>query len=85
VNINIMAIAKNKLTSKVTQQYQATIPQLVRKKLGLEKGDRVIFEIQEEGVLIKRLSPTDWAYLAAVSDTMSEWLSEADEEAYSDL
>lgn len=80
-----MAIPKSKLTSKVTQKYQATIPQVVREKLGIEKGDSVAFEIQEEGVLIKKVSPIDWEYLASVSDTMSEWSSEADEEAYSDL
>lgn len=80
-----MSIAKSKLTSRVTQKYQATIPQAIREKLGIEKGDSVAFEIQEEGVLIKKVSPIDWEYLAAISDTMSEWSSVADEEAYSDL
>ena len=80
-----MSIAKSKLTSKVTQKYQATIPQVIRDKLGIEKGDSVAFEIQEEGVLIKKVSPIDWEYLAAISDTISEWSSVADEEAYSHL
>ena len=80
-----MVIPKNKLTSKVTQKYQATIPLAIRNELGIEKGDSVAFEIKEEGVLIKKVSPLDWEYLAAISDTMSEWSSEADEEAYSDL
>ena len=80
-----MAISKTKLTSKVTQKYQTTIPQAVRKKLGIEKGDHVIFDIQEEGVLIKKVSPVDWEYLESISDTLSEWSSEADEEAYRDL
>ena len=53
--------------------------------MGIEKGDSVAFEIQEEGVLIKKVSPLDWEYLAAISDTISEWSSVADEEAYSDL
>lgn len=80
-----MSTAKSKLISKVTQKYQATIPQAIRNELGIEKGDSVAFEIQEEGVLIKKVSPMDWEYLAAISDTMSEWSSVADEEAYSDL
>lgn len=80
-----MTIPKSKLTSKVTQKYQATIPQAIREILDIEKGDRVAFEIQEEGVLIKKVSPIDWEYLAAISDTMSEWSSIADEKAYSDL
>jgi antitoxin PrlF len=80
-----MAIAKNKLTSKVTQKYQATIPQTVREKLAIEKGDRVIFEIEDEKVVLKKLSSLDWEYLESVSATLSEWSSEADEEAYNDL
>ena len=73
------------LTSKVTQKYQATIPQAVRKKLGIEKGDRVTFEIEDEKVILKKVSPVDWEYLESVSATLSEWSSEADEEAYRDL
>lgn len=80
-----MTIAKNKLTSKVTQKYQATIPQAVREKLAIEKGDRVIFEIEDEKVVLKKLSSVDWEYLESVSATLSEWSSVADEEAYSDL
>ena len=80
-----MTIAKNKLTSKVTQKYQATIPQAVREKLAIEKGDRVIFDIENEKVVLKKLSPLDWEYLESVSATLSEWSSEADEEAYGDL
>ncbi len=80
-----MTIPKTKLTSKVTQKYQATIPQAVREKLGIKKGDRVTFEIQEEGVLLKKVSPLDWEYLESVSNTLSEWSSDADEEAYRDL
>jgi AbrB family looped-hinge helix DNA binding protein len=102
-----MSIPKTKLTSKVTQKYQATIPQAVREKLEIEKGDRVIFEIEDEKeglsdkspfgkgelgspackprVVLKKVSTVDWEYLESVSATLSEWSSDADEEAYSDL
>ncbi len=80
-----MAIAKNKLTSKVTQKYQATIPQAIREKLAIEKGDRVIFEIEDEKVVLKKVSSVDWEYLESVSATLSEWSSDADEEAYYDI
>jgi antitoxin PrlF len=80
-----MVIPKTKLTSKVTQKYQATIPQVVREKLEIEKGDRIIFEIEDEKVVLKKLSPVDWEYLESVSATLSEWSSVADEEAYRDL
>ncbi len=80
-----MAMPKTKLTSKVTQKYQATIPQAVRKKLGIEKGDRVTFEIEDEKVVLKKVSSVDWEYLESVSATLSEWSSDADDEAYRDL
>ncbi len=80
-----MTMPKTKLTSKVTQKYQATIPQAVRKKLGIEKGDRVTFEIEDEKVILKKVSSVDWEYLESVSATLSEWSSDADEEAYRDL
>jgi antitoxin PrlF len=81
----MMSIPKSKLTSKVTQKYQATIPQGVREKLEIEKGDRVIFEIEDEKVVLKKLSTLDWEYLESISATLGEWSSEADEEAYRDL
>jgi antitoxin PrlF len=80
-----MTIAKNKLTSKVTQKYQATIPQSVREKLEIAKGDRVIFEIEDEKVVLKKVSSVDWEYLESVSETLGEWFSSADEETYRDL
>jgi antitoxin PrlF len=80
-----MPIPKTQLTSKVTQKYQATIPQVVRKKLEIEKGDRIIFEIDNEKVVLKKLSPLDWEYLESVAQTLGEWSSIADEEAYRDL
>lgn len=80
-----MAMPKTRLTSKVTQKYQATIPQAIREKLEIEKGDRVIFEIEGEKVILKKVSPVDWEYLESVSATLSEWSSDADEEAYRDL
>ncbi|MEN9870067.1 MAG: hypothetical protein RLZZ171_1055 [Cyanobacteriota bacterium] len=82
---DLFEIAKSKLTSKVTQKYQATIPQAVRKKLESGKGDRIIFEIEDDKVVLKKLSSLDWEYLESVSATLSEWSSDADEKAYSDL
>ena len=81
----MMTISKARLTSKVTQKYQATIPQAVREKLEIEKGDRIIFEIEDEKVILKKASSPDWEYLESVSATLSEWSSDADEEAYRDL
>lgn len=71
--------------SKVTTKYQATIPQSIREALGIGAGDRVQFEIDGERVILRKLPDLDWEYLEAVSETLGEWASEADEEAYGDL
>lgn len=72
-------------TTKVTTKYQATLPQAIREKLGITKGDRIIFELEGERVYIRKVQPLDLDYLQAVSGTLDEWASAADEEAYRDL
>ncbi|MEO0801049.1 MAG: AbrB/MazE/SpoVT family DNA-binding domain-containing protein [Cyanobacteria bacterium J06642_2] len=71
--------------SKVTSKFQATIPLPIRKALGIAAGDRVLFEIEGDRVVLKKLPDLDWDYLEAVSGTLGEWASAADEEAYGDL
>ena len=72
--------------SKLTSKYQATIPKNIRTKLGLEAGDRIMFDEKDGVVTITKVNPTDWQYLMAISPTLEpEWLSAADEEAYADL
>ncbi|HAC65273.1 MAG TPA: AbrB family transcriptional regulator [Cyanothece sp. UBA12306] len=73
------------LISRVTQKYQATIPQAIREVLDIHQGDSVIFELVDGQVVLRKVLPMDWDYLNAVSTTMSEWLSSEDEEAYNDL
>lgn len=78
--------AKKLPISSLTTKYQATIPAEVRKLLGLHAGDKIAFEVTPQGeVVIKRITEHDQAYLAAVSETLSEWNSPADEEAFGDL
>ena len=57
----------------------------MREALGITQGDWVAFEIQSGQVVLKKVPQMDWDYLNAVAGTMSEWMSEADEEAYRDL
>ena len=70
------------LTSKFTAKYQATIPQEVREQLNLKSGDRLLFVIEDGRVVIQKAASVDWDYLNAVTDTLEEWSSQADEEAY---
>ena len=75
------------LSSNVTSKYQATIPRDVREFLHLKKGDKVTFHIKskKDQVIIKRLDSSEEEYLKAVSDTLLEWSSLEDDEAYDSL
>ena len=62
-----------------------TIPIEIRKALNIEPGDLVAYEIQGQSVKIKRITPFDAAFHSAVSETLEEWNSPDDEEAFNDL
>ena len=52
------------LTSKVSQKGQVIIPIKIRKALGLKKGSKVSFELNNGEITIKKLPTTlDWANL----------------------
>lgn len=73
-------------SSKLTSKFQATIPKEVRKTLKLKAGDSVLFLIAKDGsVLLKKLRPMDKEYLQALNQTLSEWDSEYDDEAFANL
>lgn len=71
--------------SKLTKKYQATIPDAVRKALHLVAGDSVSFDIEGENVSLRKARIIDYAFTHALEDTLSEWTSDADEEAYGEL
>jgi len=71
--------------SKLTKKYQATVPEVVRSKLELKAGDVIAFEIDNEIIRIRKARPIDIEFSSALVPTLSEWESQNDEEAYSDL
>jgi AbrB family looped-hinge helix DNA binding protein len=71
--------------SKLTKKYQATVPNVVRKKLNLNAGDIIAFEIDSDIITLRKASPIDIAFFNALAPTLNEWNSENDEEAYNDL
>jgi antitoxin PrlF len=74
------------ICSKLTTKFQTTIPEKIRTILEIHAGDSVSFEITpSKQVLIRKLKPMDLEFAKALEGTMSEWLSEYDEEAYRDL
>ncbi|MBN6742138.1 type II toxin-antitoxin system PrlF family antitoxin [Acidithiobacillus sp. MC6.1] len=72
--------------AKITAKGQTTIPQNVRAALHVAPGDLVAWEVGADGTaIVRRVQPLDLDYLRAIEGTLSEWLGEADEEAYRDL
>ena len=71
--------------SKLTKKYQATDPEAVRKRLKLNAGDIIAFEIDNDTVRLRKALPIDIEFSSALVSTLSEWGSQNDEEAYSDL
>ena len=71
--------------SKLSAKGQITIPAELRKVIGIEPGDIVAYELEGESVRLKRVDPFDAAYHSAIAETLEEWNSPEDEEAFNDL
>jgi len=72
--------------SKLTSKSQATIPDRVRRKLGLKPGDSVAFKFKAGQIYLQKARPVDRLFANAVEDTVKdEWNSARDDRAYADL
>ena len=72
-------------TSKLTKKYQATVPEIVRKKLELKAGDVIAFDIENDFIKLRKARPIDIEFSSALVPTLSEWESKNDEDAYIEL
>ncbi len=71
--------------SRVTSKGQVTLPKEIRKALGIRQGDLLAYEIKDKMAIIRKVEPFDLAFHGAVAETLEEWNSPADEEAFGDL
>ncbi|PYS62761.1 MAG: AbrB family transcriptional regulator [Acidobacteria bacterium] len=71
-------------TSRLSSKGQVTLPREVRKALGAEPGDTIGYEVEHDVVTLKKLEPFDAAFHEALSNTLDEWATESDEEAFRD-
>ena len=72
-------------TSKLSSKAQVTLPRKVREAIGAKAGDTIAYEVEGNVVTLKRLEPFDAAFHSALSSTLDEWTTDADEEAFRDL
>ncbi len=72
-------------SSTLTSKYQATVPQNIRKILGLKAGDKLAFEVEKGKVVLRRQEGIDRQYLKSIETQLSEWLSDEDEAAFNGL
>ena len=71
--------------SKISAKGQTTIPFKIRKLSGLMEGDTIIYEVRDDGLLLKKLKEPIDPYLESLTTTLAEWDSEDDNEAWNDL
>lgn len=74
------------LISKLTSKNQAVVPKAVREALHLHSKDKIAYEIRDDfSVILRKATIMDIEYLNAASQTLSEWSSKEDDEAYNNL
>ena len=71
--------------SKITSKGQVTIPHTLRKAAHFKTGDKLVFELVGDRVIVTKLKPDKETHLDDVSSNLEEWLSDEDEEAWRDL
>ena len=71
--------------SRLSSKGQVTIPKELRESIGLQPGDMVGYEVKNGVISLTRIEPFDAAFHAALSDTLDEWVTREDDEAFRDL
>ncbi len=71
--------------SRLSSKGQVTIPKELRESIGLQPGDMVGYEVKNGVISLTRIEPFDAAFHAALSDTLDEWVTPEDDEAFRDL
>ena len=71
--------------SKISIKGQITIPAKIRRAMGIKPGNLIAYELQGKTVKLKKIEPFDTAYHAAIAETLEEWQSPEDDEAFNDL
>jgi AbrB family looped-hinge helix DNA binding protein len=71
--------------SKISSKNQITVPKEVRERLGIQPGDILAYDIEDERVILRKAEPFDREFHEALAKTLQEWSTSEDEEAFRDL
>lgn len=71
--------------AKITTRGQTTIPKSIREAANLHVGDVIAFEIEDDHLVVHKVTPGQDNYLKGLSEVLNEWSSPEDEEAWRDL
>ena len=71
------------LPSAVTSKGQATIPAEIRREIGLEPGDKVVFSLEGGRVLLDKVHPVDETWNAGQTAMLGEW-NDSEQDVYND-
>lgn len=72
--------------ARVTAKGQATIPKRIREAAHIREGDMLSFDVDSNSrIIIKRIEPAVNKEFLALQETLTEWNSPQDEEAWRDL
>ncbi len=70
--------------SKITAKGRVTIPHALRKAADLKTGDKLVFELDGDSLIVTKFRPAESSRSRAFLN-LEEWLSDEDEEAWRDL
>ncbi len=71
--------------AKITSRGQTTIPKRIREAINLCEGDVIAFEVEGDHLLVRKLIAGQDEYLKGIGDSLNEWVSPEDEQAWRDL
>ena len=71
--------------ARISTRGQTTIPKSIREAAGLYVGDTLAFETEGEQVVVRKVFQGSNDAAQNASETMNEWRSVEDEEAWRDL
>ncbi len=72
--------------ARVTAKGQATIPKRIREAAHIREGDMLAFDLDGNNrIIIRRIESTIDSELIALQETLSEWNSPEDNEAWRGL